>query len=129
MTRLRRCWQERRSLVAPLIVPELEAPDVKLKMPSVRSPLHHGAQPSTPSGWGTRPQVRDRTAWERTPWRGRSGGVGGVEAVSGRRAMIRKVNEMRPLARIGYRRWTGQLLIVVALSSLGCARGIGPPRP
>ena len=41
MTRLRRCWQERRSLVAPLIVPELEAPDVKLKMPCVRSPLHH----------------------------------------------------------------------------------------
>ena len=38
--------------------------------------------------------------------------------------MIRKGNEKTALLLgIGNRRWTGQLLIVLALSSLGCARG------
>jgi len=37
--------------------------------------------------------------------------------------MIPQVNEKRLLRRIGNLRWTGQLLIVLALSSLGCARG------
>ena len=30
---------------------------------------------------------------------------------------------IRVLVWVGYRRWTGQLLIVLALSGLGCARG------
>ena len=39
--------------------------------------------------------------------------------------MIRKLNA-RPTRRL---RWAGHFLIVVALSCLGCARVIGPPRP
>ena len=38
--------------------------------------------------------------------------------------MIRKANEKKALVpRVGYRRLTGQLMIMLALSSLGCARG------
>jgi len=46
-----------------------------------------------------------------------AGGVGGDGEGRGGQPMI------RVLLRIGSRRWTGYLLIVLALSSLGCARG------
>src|SRR5262245_39274648 len=62
---------------------------------------------------------------------GAAGGAGGVEERRGDGQMIRKIDRQKGLllriatrqSRGRWSRWTAQLLIVLALSSLGCARG------